>query len=99
MGGEQRGNNRYSYKKEREGSKVKRVYVGRGEIAHMVAQTQSTSPLLERLARSIKSPELVKEEKAKAAVEDANNLIELVTQAALLSAGFHTHHRQWRQKR
>ena len=56
MGWEQRGNNQYFYKKERDGSRVKSVYVGRGEIAQMVAQIQSTSPLLEKLVRTMKLP-------------------------------------------
>ena len=99
MGWEQRGNNQYYYKKEREGSRVKSVYVGRGEIAQMVAQLQSTSPLLERLARTIESPEQVKWKKAEAALDQATDLIQLITQAALLTAGFHTHKRQWRRKR
>lgn len=99
MGWEQRGNNQYYYRKERDGSKVKSVYVGRGEIAHMVAEIQSSSPLLERLAHTIRSPEQVKLEKAEAALQKATDLTQLVTQAALLTAGFHTHHRQWRRKR
>ncbi|HET8670082.1 MAG TPA: hypothetical protein VFM05_05480 [Candidatus Saccharimonadales bacterium] len=99
MGWEQRGNNSYYYKKERDGSRVKSVYVGRGEIAHMVAQLQSSSPLLERFARTMKSPEVIKAEKAEAAVEQASDLIQLITQGSLLAAGFHTHKRQWRRKR
>jgi hypothetical protein len=65
----------------------------------MVAQIQESSPLLERLARTIKSPEALKQEKAQAAIEEVNNLVHLITQAALLSAGFHTHNRQWRRTR
>jgi len=99
MGWEQRGNNRYFYRKEREGSRVKSVYVGRGEIAHMVAQLQSSSPLIERFARSMKSPDEIKFEKAEAALDQASDLIELITEASLLAAGFHTHKRQWRRKR
>ena len=99
MGWEQRGNNSYYYKKQREGSRVKSVYVGRGEIAHMVAQLQSSSPLLESFARTMKSPQQVQQEKAEAALEQASDLIELITQATLLTAGFHTHKRQWRRKR
>jgi hypothetical protein len=99
MGWEQRGNNSYYYKKERDGSRVKSVYVGRGEIARMVAQIQSSSPLLERFARSMKSPEVIKAEKAETALDQATDLIQLITQAALLTAGFHTHKRQWRRKR
>lgn len=90
MGWEQRGNNSYYYKKERQGSRVKSVYVGRGEIANMIAQIQSSSPLLERLARTIRSPEQVKLQKAEAALQKVTGLIQLMTQAALLAAGFHT---------
>ena len=99
MGWEQRGSNSYYYKKERDGSRVKSVYVGPGEIAHMVAHIQSSSLLVESLARTTKSVEVVKQEKAEAAIEQANSLVQLFTQAALLSAGFHTHHRQWRRTR
>ena len=99
MGWEQRGNNSYYYKKERDGSRVKSIYVGRGEIARMVAQLQSSSPLIERFARSMKSPDEIKFEKAEAALDQASDLIELITEASLLAAGFHTHKRQWRRKR
>jgi hypothetical protein len=99
MGWEQRGTNRYYYKKERDGSRVKSVYVGRGEIAHMVAQIQSSSSLIERCARHMRSPEQVKYDKAEAALDLATDLIQLITEATLLTAGFHTHKRQWRRKR
>jgi hypothetical protein len=99
MGWEQRGNNRYYYRKEREGSRVKSVYVGRGEIAQMVSQIQSTSHVIERLGCSIKSPEVIGFERAEAAFGQASDLVQLLTQATLLMAGFHTHHRQWRRKR
>lgn len=77
---------------------MKSVYVGRGEVAHMISQIQSSSPLLERLARTFKSPEIVRLEKSEAALEQAIDLIQLMTQASLLAAGFHTHHRQWRRR-
>jgi hypothetical protein len=99
MGWEQRGNNRYYYKKEREGSRVKSVYVGRGEIAHMISQIQESSPLLEKLARPLRSPDAVRQEKAEAALAEVSDRIRILTQAALLAAGFHTHKRQWRKTR
>jgi len=99
MGWEQRGNNRYYYKKEREGSRVKSVYVGRGEIAQMISEIQSSSPLLEKLARTTKSPDGVISAKADATLKQVLDLVELITQAALLTAGFHAHKRQWRRKR
>lgn len=99
MGWEQRGAYSYYYKKERQGLRVKSIYVGRGQIADMIAEIQSSSPLLERLARTIKSPEVIKAEKAEATLQQVSDLTQLITQAALLTAGFHTHHRQWRRKR
>ena len=96
MGWEQRGNHSYYYRKERNGSRVKSVYVGRGEIANMISQFQSGSSLIELLARQNKAANDVSLDSAVLVFEQA---IQLLTQAALLAAGFHTHHRQWRRKR
>jgi hypothetical protein len=75
---------------------VKSIYVGRGEIAHMISQFQSGSSVIEKLAHQSKTTNEIQSEKAVRLFEQA---IQLVTQAALLTAGFHTHHRQWRRKR
>jgi hypothetical protein len=99
MGWEQRGNQSYYYKKEREGSRVKSVYVGRGGIAHMISEIQSSFPLLERLARQNATSKITQSEMAEATLDQTADLIHLLTQATLLTAGFHTHHRQWRRMR
>lgn len=70
-----------------------------GEIARMVSQIQSSSPMLERIGRNFISRETVEMEESEAAMEHVTHLIQLVTQAALLATGFHTHRRQWRRKR
>jgi len=87
MGWERRGNNQYYYKKERDGARVRSVYVGNGEIAHMISTIQSTSPLLERLARSKKSSETVEPEKVEDLMDQLSDRICLVTQATLLVTG------------
>ena len=99
MGWEQRGNNSYHYKKEREGSRVKSVYVGRGQMAHMISQFESSSADLEKLMRAKKSIEADELEKVEGVLDRAVELTQLFTEATLLTAGFHTHHRQWRRKR
>ena len=99
MGWEQRGSNSYYYRKEREGSSVKSIYVGRGEIAHMISQFESNSAELEKLMRAKKSLDANESEKVEAALDRAIELNQLFTQAALLTANFHTHHREWRRKR
>lgn len=95
MGWEQRGANIYYYREERQGSRVRSTYVGRGEIAHLIAQFQAGSTAVERIARANRENE---SERTEAALELGTELIQLVTGAALLSAGFHTHKRQWRRK-
>jgi hypothetical protein len=99
MGWEKRGAHQYYYRKQRDGSTVKSIYVGRGEIARMISQIQSTSPLVERLACTIRSRKLVEQDKAEAAVQEVSDLVRLLTEAALLAAGFHTHKREWRRMR
>jgi len=99
MGWEQRGNNRYFYRKEREGSRVKSVYVGRGEVAQMVSKFQSSSAELEKLMQAKKAIEANKLERVESALDRAIELAQLFTEAELLTAGFHTHRRQWRRKR
>ncbi len=96
MGWEPRGANRYYYRKERDGSRVKSIYVGRGELANMISQLESSSSVIEKLARQTKIAEEIRTEGALLAFEQT---IRLLTQAAFLSAGFHVHHRQWRRKR
>ena len=99
MGWEQRGTHRYYYQKVRNGTRVRSVYVGRGEIAQMVSQIQSSSAVLERLSRATNSTEIHEYEKAEAVLDQTVELVRLFTQVALLTAGFHTHHRQWRRNR
>ena len=99
MAWEQRGNNQYYYRKQRLGLRVKSVYVGRGEIAKMVSDLQSTSGLFER-ALSIAYPPQTKLHKDQdAQLEHACRLIDSIMQASLLAAGFHMHRRQWRKTR
>lgn len=99
MGWEQRGNHLYYYRKERDGSRVKSTYVGRGEMAHMISKFESSSAEVEKLLRVKKSIEAQESERIEAALDRAVELVQLFTEASLLTAGFHTYHRQWRRKR
>jgi hypothetical protein len=99
MSWEQRGTNSYYYRKERSGSKVKSVYVGKGEIAHLISNFESHSTDLEKLMRAKKSIEAHELQRVESALDRAIELTQLFTEAELLTAGFHTHRRQWRRKR
>ena len=84
MGWEQRGAHKYYYRKERHGSRVKSVYVGRGEIAHIILNFESHSTKLEKLMRVKKSIEDSDFDKAETAFDRAVELVQLFTQATLL---------------
>ncbi|MGI9066896.1 MAG: hypothetical protein ACR2HX_10895 [Pyrinomonadaceae bacterium] len=99
MGWEKRGNHHYYYRKERYGSRVKSVYVGRGEIALLTAQ-------LDVLQREQNEAVQVKERKEQRAFDSLDQHIDnlarlstLLTEAVLIAAGFHQHKRQWRKRK
>lgn len=99
MAWEQRGANCYYYRKAREGARVKSTYIGRWDLAHTIANFESHSVALEKLMRSKKTMEAEELENADAFLDCVVELVQLLTEATLLTAGFHTHHRQWRRKR
>jgi hypothetical protein len=99
MGWEQRGANEYYYRKERHGAQVKSVYVGRGEIANMLSELQSSSRIFEKAIDIAYPSEQEKLRQQEATIEHACGLIDAITTASLLVAGFHSHKRQWRKRR
>ena len=61
MGWERRGRHEYYDKKERTGSRIRSVYVGRGKTARIIYQIQSGFRTFEKLAQTLQSPEAVKQ--------------------------------------
>ncbi len=98
MGWEQRGNRSYYYRKEREASRVRSIYVGRGEIALLTTR-------FDAMHRE-ESQQQVKERKEQRGFDsldqNIDNLVRLsstLTEAILIAAGFHQHKRQWRKQK
>jgi hypothetical protein len=99
MGWESRSRNLYYYRKERDGSRVRSVYVGSGETAHLISQLEAMRHeetemkcLHQRNLREI-------EEQTDHLIECHGEAAEVLLTATFLAAGFHTHHRPWRRKR
>jgi hypothetical protein len=99
MGWEERKGHSYYYRKERDGARVRSVYVGSGETARLIAQLdliQSNEQKgLSHLAR-------IEREGWQAQEAELDALAEMMDELAtgmLLVAGCHTHKRQWRLKR
>jgi len=100
MAYENRGNNIYYYKKEREGKRVVSKYYGKGEFASLIAQMNE----LEADSRDHKRYE--EQHRRKKAEEFEKELVEIevafndLITAHLLTNGYHqTDSREWRKKR
>jgi len=55
--------------------------------------------LIQRYSRFMKSPHPVEQEKAEVELNQLMDRIRVITEATLLTTGFHTHKRQWRKMR
>lgn len=95
MAWKQIGNHAYYYKSRREGGRVVTEYVGRGQVASLIAQ-------MDALTREDR--ELEREERE--AIEDRerelaawSDRVETLATAAMIAAGFHKHKGQWRRRR
>lgn len=99
MGWERRGGGMYYYRKRRQGDRVVSEYVGSGPLAELA----STFDDLTREKQSLQRERMQQEREAiralDAEVEDVCTVIRVLTYAALLVAGYHTHRGQWRKKR
>ena len=90
---------RYYYKSEREGGRVKTTYFGAGESGLLIS-------LLELEDRAEREAEL-EEKRAEREASDAEDRavsswfddVQAVADAALIAAGYHKHKGQWRRKR
>jgi hypothetical protein len=99
MGWEQRGGRSYYYRKERESSRVRSIYVGGGETAAFISQLEKGRREEDEMKREDRRRELAKLEQQDATIEAACRMIDMVIEAALIAAGFHIHKRQWRKQR
>jgi hypothetical protein len=90
---------RYFYKSEREGGRVKSTYFGAGESGALMAEWIE----VERLERAAEREQLREEREEsdaeERAISDWFDDVQAVADAALLAAGFHKHKGQWRRRR
>jgi hypothetical protein len=99
MGWETRNGNLYYYRKERDGSRVRSVYIGSGETAHLISQLENMRREETRMKLLHQKNLREIEERADRVIEAHGEAAEVLLTATLLAVGFHTHHRQWRRKR
>jgi hypothetical protein len=90
---------RYYTRSRREGGRIVREYIGTGYVAELAARLdeierdrREEERIEQRIARS-------QAEAAEAPIKALHEDVELLARGALLAAGYHRHHGQWRRKR
>ena len=99
MAWERRGSNLYYYQSERVDGRVRKKYVGAGEVAQAVAHADET----------IRQSRAAQRERARVEFEEAKTLAsvgeelweaaDILAVAQLVAAGYHRHKGEWRMRR
>jgi hypothetical protein len=89
----------YYYRSEREGRRVRRIYLGRGHAAEVVSQLDAAKRREREAERAARRAERTEQDALDAPLIKLNDLADLLARAALLAAGFHQHKREWRKRR
>jgi hypothetical protein len=99
MAWEDRNGKSYYYRKERDGDRVRSVYVGGGETARLIAQ-------LDEIERAERIVEQQAEREWREEIESPDDKLGAfgakvrdVAAATLIISGFHRHKREWRRKK
>ena len=99
MGWESRGNGEYYYLKEREGNKVRSIYLGTGPQAEVFVTEIEGGRKEKRYVQKQKQLEHEKEKRIDAELEKGCRFIKNIESMLFLLAGYHQHKRQWRKIR
>jgi hypothetical protein len=100
MGWDRRGNRRFYYRGQREGRRVRRIYLGNGPLAELAARADEQRRA-ERQERARVWRELEAGWGAADLINDRlDHASEILAEAALTRAGYHRHDRgSWRRRR
>lgn len=99
MAWETRAGRRYYYRKRRDGGRVVSEYIGSGPGAEAMATLDDYARLRALQERETWREEVERQRDIDRALDEAGDLVRLLTYATLLANGYHTHKGQWRKKR
>jgi hypothetical protein len=99
MAWERRGSNLYYYQSQRVDGRVRKKYVGTGDVAEMIAHADETIRR-SRAARSERARVELEETRTLASVgEELCEAADILAVAQLVAAGYHRHKGEWRMRR
>ena len=99
MAWERRGGNLYYYQSERVDGRVRKKYVGTGEIAELVAHADETIRRTRAERRERVRAELEEARGLASAADELNEAAEILVRAEMVAAGYHRHKGEWRRRR
>lgn len=100
MGRKNVKNNQYYYYSIRDGDRVRSLYVGRDELARLVADRDTQKRMEMRRQRQAERARREADQAEDRAVAEWFARVERLADATLIAAGFRKHHRsEWRRHR
>ncbi len=99
MGWENRNGRLYYYRKERVGRQVFSRYVGRGPLADVLAGKDASARRKRKQDRLARQHEREDNARVDTEIDSIGALLNMLTEGALVAAGFHKHKGQWRKNR
>jgi hypothetical protein len=99
VGLEKRSGRVYYYKSRRDGEKVRKVYVGAGDIAHLAAKLDEAERLRRKEEGAYWKAESERLERSATFLQELEEAAEVLLRAHLLASGCHQHKGQWRRRR
>jgi len=96
---ERRDGNLYYYRSIRDGEKVRKVYVGAGEIARISHEGDILRRTGRETQREKQRAELERLDALAAPVEELSEAAEILARAHLIASGCHTHKGEYRRAR
>jgi hypothetical protein len=100
MAWEERGRGgRYYYRSVRDGERVRKEYVGSGELAEILARGDALIRHQRAEERDRERAEVERLETLAAPVMDLDEAANVLVRAELVAAGYHRHRGQWRLRR
>jgi hypothetical protein len=99
MAWERRGGNLYYYQVEREDGRVRKRYIGAGEVAETIAHADETIRRTRAERRERARTELEEARCLALAGAELHQAAEILARAQMVAAGYHRRKGEWRMKR
>jgi|SRR5215208_790880 len=99
MAWETRGGKHYYYRSIRDDERVRKEYIGTGELAEALAHSDDRIRLIRKLERNKGREEHERLEALAAPVLEIDKTIDILAHATFVAAGYHRHKGEWRRER